>query len=125
MKMIKLLIQTALLFIFYYLGTWLQQTLELVIPGSVIGMILLFLLLVTRVIPAKWVDDGSLFLTGILPLLFVPVCVGIMNYANLFSSEGAVIVAVIFTSTLVTLAITGAVSQLAARGPSERGTSER
>ncbi len=124
MKMIKLLIQIALLFIFYYLGIWLQQTLELLIPGSVIGMILLFLLLVLRIIPAKWVDQGSTFLTGILPLLFVPICVGIMNYSSLFSANGAIIIAVIFLSTLVTLAITGGVSQWAARRQQERRTHE-
>ena len=120
MKMIKLLIQTALLFTFYYIGVWLQETLNLLIPGSVIGMILLFLLLVFRIIPQKWVDEGSSFLTGILPLLFVPVCVGIMKYANLFSAEGAIIVLVIFISTLMTLAITGGVSQFAARIHSDR-----
>ncbi|WP_236636251.1 CidA/LrgA family protein [Pradoshia eiseniae] len=115
MKMFKILIQTALLFIFYYIGVWLQETLNLLIPGSVIGMILLFLLLVFRILPQKWVDEGSAFLTGILPLLFVPVCVGIMKYANLFSVEGGIIVFVILISTLMTLAITGGVSQFAAR----------
>ena len=124
MKMIKLLIQTALLFTFYYIGVWLQETLNLLIPGSVIGMILLFLLLVFRIIPQKWVDEGSSFLTGILPLLFVPVCVGIMKYANLFSAEGAIIVLVIFISTLMTLAITGGVSQFAARVHSDRRLGE-
>ena len=124
MKMIKLLIQTALLFTFYYIGVWLQETLNLLIPGSVIGMILLFLLLVFRIIPQKWVDEGSSFLTGILPLLFVPVCVGIMKYANLFSAEGAIIVFVIFLSTLMTLAITGGVSQFAARIHSDRRLGE-
>lgn len=120
MKMIRLFIQIAFLFIFYYIGEWLQQTLNLVIPGSVIGMILLFLLLVLRIIPAKWVDGGSNFLTGILPLLFVPICVGIMNYPNLFSYGGSVIITVIFISTLMTLAITGAVSQLSSRRLIER-----
>jgi len=124
MKMIKLLIQTALLFTFYFVGVWLQETLNLLIPGSVIGMLLLFLLLVFRIIPQNWVDEGSTFLTGILPLLFVPVCVGIMKYTNLFSTEGAIIVLVIFISTLMTLAITGVVSQFAARVHSDRRLGE-
>lgn len=115
MKIVKLLFQTGLLFIFYYIGEWLQQTLNLMIPGSVVGMLLLFALLVIGIIPPTWVNVGSNFLLGILPLLFVPVCVGIMKYGNLFSLKGAIIIAVIFISTLLTLAITGAISEVAAR----------
>lgn len=38
----KIILQIGLLSIFYAVGTWIQQAFQLVIPGSLIGMFLLF-----------------------------------------------------------------------------------
>ena len=48
-------------------------------PGSVIGMILLFLALTTKVIKADWIRSVSDFLTNNITILFVPSIIGIID----------------------------------------------
>ncbi len=97
----------AILAIFYWIGTWIQEALALFIPGSIIGMLLLFSLLLTKVIPLKLAEKGSFFILRHMPLLFLPVTVGILQFLDLFSGKGIFIVVITIVSTLVILAIVG------------------
>lgn len=45
MKFTKILVQIAALYVFYMVGTWVQEMLNIPIPGSLIGMFLLLVLL--------------------------------------------------------------------------------
>ena len=40
MKFTKILVQIAALYVFYMVGTWVQEMLNIPIPGSLIGMFL-------------------------------------------------------------------------------------
>ena len=43
-------------YVFYMVGTWVQEMLNIPIPGSLIGMFLLLVLLSLKVLPVKWFD---------------------------------------------------------------------
>ncbi len=59
MKFTKILVQIAALYVFYMVGTWVQEMLNIPIPGSLIGMFLLLVLLSLKVLPVKWFDLGA------------------------------------------------------------------
>ena len=48
-------------------GTWVQEMLNIPIPGSLIGMFLLLVLLSLKVLPVKWFDLGAETLVAIMP----------------------------------------------------------
>ena len=58
----------------------LKELLDIFIPGSLIGMIILFILLTTKVIKYDFVDDVGEFFVNNMGFFFVPVAVSIMNY---------------------------------------------
>ncbi|QWI72951.1 CidA/LrgA family holin-like protein (plasmid) [Bacillus mycoides] len=101
-------LQICLLYILYVIGEFLSSSLNLSIPGSILGLFLLFLLLHLKVIKLHWVDIGATWLLSELILFFVPSAVGIVEYKQIMESiQGVKIVLVIILSTLVVMAFTG------------------
>lgn len=80
MKFTKIIVQVAALYVFYMIGTWVQEMVDIPIPGSLIGMFLLLILLSMKVLPVKWFDLGAETLVAIMPFLLIPPTIGLMNY---------------------------------------------
>lgn len=100
---IRIVFQIGILYIFYYIGLWIQHTFHLLMPGSIIGMLLLFCLLMTKKFKATWIDKGASFLLSHLPLLFIPVTVGIIDFFDLFKGRGFLSVIVVIISTILVM----------------------
>lgn len=104
------LLQIGMLFVLYFIGVWIQELFNLIIPGSVIGLVLLFVLLVTNVIKLKWIEEGASFLMKHLALFFIPATVGIMKYYDVFLGKGIWLVITTIISTMLVIVISGHVS---------------
>ena len=88
------------------LGNILSETLSLPVPGSVIGMVILFaVLVVQKSIPddVAFVSDGLVAQIG---LLFVPAGAGAVLYLGMIADNWLVIVLASVGSTVITLAFT-------------------
>lgn len=83
-------------------GNFLQQWLNLPLPGTLVGMLLLFVLLLTGVVKLEHVEQGAAVLISELLLFFIPSAIGVIQYTQLFGSTGAMLLGVIVTS-IVTL----------------------
>jgi hypothetical protein len=68
--------------IFSLIGELLSKGLKLPIPGSVIGMIILFIFLELKFLKMKKIEKVGEFLLENLGILFVPAGVGIMSKFN-------------------------------------------
>ncbi|HLR62752.1 MAG TPA: CidA/LrgA family protein [Lentibacillus sp.] len=112
MNAMKIGLHIGVLYVMYLMGTWIQQVFDLFIPGSVIGLIFLFILLMTGIMKAPWVEDGARFFIKHLALFFIPATVGVINYLDLFSGEGLLLVFIGLVSTLMVMVSAGRVSQL-------------
>ncbi|MBS2771466.1 CidA/LrgA family protein [Anoxybacillus rupiensis] len=108
-------VQVAGLYGLYGIGVWLQHWFHLPIPGSIIGMLLLFFLLMSGVVKESWLGDGAQFLLSYLPLLFVPSTVGIADYLSLFQGRGLLSIAVVMISTVMVMTASGAIGQWRAK----------
>nr|WP_283248485.1 CidA/LrgA family holin-like protein [Bacillus sp. FJAT-49711] len=110
-KIVKTILQIALLYFIFLLGSWIQKTLNLFIPGSIIGMLILYLLLSTGFFKQEWIEKGSVLLIKYLPLLFLPVTVGIISFPQLFNVQGILLILIILFSTALVMVSTGILSQ--------------
>lgn len=111
MKILTIVLQICFIYIFFFIGTFIQKFFHLVIPGSIIALLLLFICLCLKIVPEKWIENGAIFLLSILMFLFIPTTVGIMNYPSLLSIHGALLVVAILLSTIISMAIAGTASQ--------------
>ncbi|ENQ3105895.1 Putative effector of murein hydrolase LrgA, UPF0299 family [Bacillus sp. 491mf] len=111
MKFTKIIVQVAALYVFYMIGTWIGGTFHLPIPGSLIGMLLLFILLSLNVLPVKWFDFGAETLVDLMPFLLVPSIIGLMNYGSFFVSKGISLLITVVLSTFIIIVVAGHTGQ--------------
>lgn len=85
--------------------------LHLPIPGSIVGILLLFTLLELKVIRLDWIELGSKWLLSEMLLFFIPATVSIINYKSLIQTSGIKIFISIIGSTLLVMLCAGLISQ--------------
>lgn len=59
MKLTVIVIQILFIHVFLFLGAALKEVIPLPIPGSMFGLILLFLALYFRIVKLEWVERGQ------------------------------------------------------------------
>ena len=102
-----------IILLYQLIGELFQKFFGLSIPGPVIGLVLLLLTLLLiqkrqRVVPIKEdLFNSAEILLNYLPLLFIPVGVGVVMHLSLLEDNLASVVFVIILGTLSTHALTG------------------
>jgi holin-like protein len=91
----------------YLAGELVSTWLGLLLPGSLVGMLLLVFLLFGGILKLEQIERAADGLLRHLILLFVPASVGIMVYAKSFSGNAFEIILNILLSTVLVLAVTG------------------
>lgn len=104
-KWIKIVVQSFIFYAFYWVGDLIQHSFHLPVSGSILGLLLLFTCLLIGVIPEKWIETGTGFFQKYMPIFFIPSTVGIMNYLNLFTGKGLMLIPIVVVSSAITLAI--------------------
>ena len=99
----------VLLLSFQILGNVAELYFHLPIPGSVIGMFLLLIALISNDKLATYVRPISLILISYLAVLFVPAGVGIILHVDRLKNEAVPIGVSLILSTLITIVVTAMV----------------
>ncbi len=89
-----------------YSGIAINKMSGIAIPGSMIGLMILFTGLVTQLVPVNWVAPCCQLPTRFMPLFFVPVCVGVIEHTEVLATQFAPIVGACLISTLIVLITT-------------------
>ncbi|GMA62715.1 CidA/LrgA family protein [Alicyclobacillus fastidiosus] len=111
MRFLKLVAQIAGLYGLSEIGTLISRWTHIPVPGSIWGLVLLFVLLKCRVIQLRFVEAGGDWLIREMLLFFVPSAAGIMTYGHLLFHQGLQIVVVIVASTSLVMLSTGLVAE--------------
>lgn len=112
MKYIK---QLLIILVVSCIGELLNFFIPLPIPGSIYGMILLFILLCCGVIKISQIKETGDFLIDIMPILFVPSAVGIISQLDQLKSIWIQIIIITIVTTFLVMGITGLVTQAVIR----------
>lgn len=119
-KWFKIILQVTFLSVFVWIGNFLTHALHVNIPGSIVGLLLLFLLLQLKIIPVGWVETGANWLLAEMLLFFIPSAVGVIQYQQLMTLNGWRIALVIVGSTLVVMLCTGLIAEFLNRQKEEQ-----
>ncbi|WP_429889196.1 CidA/LrgA family protein [Heyndrickxia ginsengihumi] len=109
---IKRIIQICFLYVLFMIGNFIATSFHISIPGSIIGLVILFVLLQSKIIRVEWVDLGANWLIAELLLFFVPSAVGVMKYKQMLGLEGVKIFLIIILSTIVVMIFTGFTAEI-------------
>ena len=101
--------------VFAFLGEVLRYYIPLPIPASIYGIVLLFLALEFKVLKVRDVKETSSFLIAVMPLMFLPPAVGVIESWDLIRESWFPYVAVTLVSTVVVMVASGWIAQLIIR----------
>ncbi len=103
----KLLKQFLIIVMISFLGEILNRIIPLPVPASIYGLILMFCALHFRIFPLSSVKDAGGFLLNIMPLMFVPPGVAIIEHIDVLKAHGIQILLTVIISTVAVMAVTG------------------
>jgi len=88
---------------FQFLGECIAKLFSLLVPGPVIGMVLLLLFLMIRKSSFPSLDNAVSNHLRYLPLLFIPAAMGIITQVDIISKEFWAILASLVIGTIIAL----------------------
>ena len=103
MKIIK---QIGIVFSVCWLSVLAEKILPFAFPASVIGMILLFVCLISGALKIEHIQEKSDFLLENMAFFFIPAGVSIINYFDVLKSTWLQLIVICVVSTVVTFAVT-------------------
>ncbi|WP_018921777.1 CidA/LrgA family protein [Salsuginibacillus kocurii] len=109
---LRICLQIAGLYGLYLTGVWIQTTFSLLIPGSIIGMLILLGLFATNIVKTAWVAQGVSLLLRHMPLLFLPVMAGAVTLGHVFQGSGAWLFIIVLVSTVLVMVVSGKITDV-------------
>lgn len=92
------------LLVFQFLGECIAKLFDLLVPGPVIGMVLLLIFLIIRKSSFSSLDNAVFIHLRYLPMLFIPAAMGIITQIDIISKEFWAISIALFLGTIIALA---------------------
>lgn len=92
-------------------GELLKYILPLPIPASIYGMVLLFVGLMTGVIKIEAVKETGMFLIEIMPLMFIPAAVELMESWVVLKDILVPVIIITLVSTVAVMVVSGWATQ--------------
>jgi len=108
---VKYLRQFVIILLISFLGEILHYLIPLPVPASIYGILLMLLCLHFRVFAAEEVRETGIFLIEIMPIMFIPAAVGLMESWSVIRSSLLPYIVVIIVSTIIVMAVSGLVTQ--------------
>lgn len=112
MKYIK---QFLIILLIAFTGELLNTILPLPIPASIYGIFILFLCLEFHIIPLHAIKETSIFLVEIMPILFIPAAVGVLDSWNIIKAQWIPYVIIMVTTTVLVMVVSGRITQAVIR----------
>ena len=108
MKYIRLFLWIV---VFSFGGERLKFVIPLPVPASIYGLLLLLLALVTGILRLESVKETSKFLIEIMPLMFIPAAVGLLESWEALSGILIQVLTATVVSTVLVMGVSGMVTQ--------------
>ncbi|WP_300356749.1 CidA/LrgA family protein [Fusobacterium sp.] len=99
--------QFLILLVINFLGILIQNIFHLPLPGTILGMIILFILLWTKVLKVESIEKVCNFLVLNMIIFFLPPAVELLEYMTLLEKGFFKIIILLIVTTVITMVITG------------------
>ena len=110
-KFIKIILQICMIYFITVVGSWIQDTLNIPIAGSIIGLVILFLLLQFKIIKEEWIKDGANLLLSTMIFFFIPSIVGAMNLVDQINAQFIFLIVLVIASTCIVALSSGYIAE--------------
>lgn len=99
--------QFGIILILSFLGELCHYLIPLPIPASIYGLVLMLAVLQAGILNVKSVRDAAKFLIEIMPVMFIPAAVGLMDAWPVLKPVCIPFLLIMLISTIIVMACTG------------------
>lgn len=107
----RFLRQFSIILLISFLGEILRMLIPLPIPASVYGLVLMLAALGTGILRVSQVKDAAGFLIEIMPVMFIPAGVGLLESWPSLQPIWIPVVIITVLTTIIVMVVTGHVTQ--------------
>ena len=90
-----------------YIGIFISSFLNIPIPGSIVGMLLLLFLLYFKIINLKLIENVSTLILANMGIFFIPPTMRILDLMHLIKGDFIKIIILMMLTTFITMGVTG------------------
>ena len=123
--MLKYLSQAGIILAFSFVGEALHLLVPLPVPGSVYGLLLLLLCLCLGVVRPRHIVETAQALTALMPVMFVPATVGLMQSWERMKQSLPALLLAILPLTAVVMGVSALVVQAVEKKEGTHDLSDR
>ncbi|VHW52837.1 transporter, LrgA family [Clostridioides difficile] len=118
----KVFNQLVIILSIWVIGEYISSFIQgiILIPGSIVGMLLLFLLLQFKVLDLSSIENVSGFFLDNMAIFFIPAGVSLIKSLDLIRENVLVLLLVICLSTLIVMYTTGIIVEKMIKKKEER-----
>lgn len=98
--------QAGLIIALWFLVDRLTRQFHVPLPGAVVGLLLVWAMLESKLLSADWIENGANSLLRHLMLFFVPAMLGLVDHRELLSLVGLKLLGAVLVGTLLVMAST-------------------
>jgi holin-like protein len=107
----KWLKQTAIILGITFLGEVLHVLLPFPIPAGIYGILIFFIALESKLIPLKAVMETGVLLVEVMPVMFIPAAVGLINSWEILKPTWVSFLLVTVLTTVIVMGASGLATQ--------------
>ncbi len=111
----KFLRQFMIILAISFIGEVLKYIVPLPIPASIYGLVILFIALENGIMKLSAVKDTAKFLIEIMPLMFIPAGVGLLESWGVLQPVLLPVAVITVVSTIIVMGVSGVVTQAVIR----------
>lgn len=99
--------QFLIILVINFVGIIIQNLFHLPLPGTILGMLILFILLWTKVLKVESIEKVCDFLILNMIIFFLPPAVELLEYMTLLKTGFLKILILLVATTVITMIVTG------------------
>ncbi|MBQ2650578.1 MAG: CidA/LrgA family protein [Clostridia bacterium] len=107
----KYMKQLCIIMAVAFAGEVLKALLPFPIPASIYGLVLMLVLLISKVLPLSAVEETADFLVSIMPVMFIPAAVGLLDAWVDLKPVLVPVTAIMVLTTVIVMVVTGRLTQ--------------
>ena len=111
----KYIREFGIIIVISLIGELLNYLIPLPIPSSIYGLVIMFLCLHFKIVKIADVKKTAVFLIEIMPLMFIPAAVGIIESWDIIKPNVIAYAIITIVSTVLVMAVAGTVTQFVIR----------
>ena len=112
MKYIK---QLTIILVLSFVSEFLGAIIPLPVPACVYGIMLLFVLLETKLLPLSAVEETGQFLITIMPIMFIPPAIRLIDLWDVLKPIWLICLFIVIITTFIVMLVSGKVTEFVLR----------